>query len=388
MKCLSRFYCSWLRPGGFPSGGGAGNPMAESRRTPRPRYTPGQSPGLWVVLLATVCALGCHNLNHRNLALESVLPPNERIPNGEYKTTLPVYVVEPPDVLSIVAVKVIPKPPYRLEPLDIVQIRGLNLFPDHPLDGPFQVEAGGTISLGAPYGTIQVAGLTIDQATEVLLKQLKKDLLDPSVTITLAQTAGTQQISGDHLVAPDGTVNLGSYGQVYVAGRTLAQAKAAIEKHLEQYLESPQVTLDVLAYNSKVYYVILDGAGTGDRVIRLPITGGETVLDAMAQVGGLTQLSSQKLWIARPAPDQLGYQQRLPVNWNEITQQGIQATNYQLLPNDRLYVAASKATALDTAVGKLTAPLERLSGVILLGTGAIRNLNGSFSNNNNNNQGF
>ena len=50
--------------------------------------------------------------------------------------------------------------------------------------------------------------------------------------------------------------------------------------------------------------------------------------------------------------------------------------------------SASKATALDTAVGKLTAPLERLSGVILLGTGAIRNLNGSFSNNNNNNQGF
>jgi protein involved in polysaccharide export with SLBB domain len=319
--------------------------------------------------------------------LESVLPPNERIPNGEYKTTLPVYVVEPPDVLSITAIKVVPKPPYRLEALDIVQIKGQNLFPDHPLDGPFQIEAGGTISLGAPYGSIQVGGLTIDQATEVLLKLLKKDLLDPIVTITLAQTAGAQQISGDHLVAPDGTVNLGSYGQVYVAGRTLAQAKEAIEKHLEQYLEAPQVAVDVLAYNSKVYYIILDGAGTGDRVVRLPITGGETVLDAISQVGGLTQLSSQELWIARPVPDELGYQQRLPVNWMAITQQGIQATNYQLLPGDRLYVAASKATTLDTAVGKLVAPVERLSGVILLGTNAIRNLNGSFSRNFNN-QGF
>ncbi|MCE9555893.1 MAG: hypothetical protein K8T91_27825, partial [Planctomycetes bacterium] len=101
-----------------------------------------------------------------------------------------------------------------------------------------------------------------------------------------------------------------------------------------------------------------------------------------------TQLSSQQLWIARPVPDQLGYQQRLPVNWNEITQQGIQATNYQLLPGDRLYVAANKATAIDTAVGKLVAPVERLSGVILLGTNAIRNLNGSFSRDFNNNQGF
>jgi len=347
-----------------------------------------RSSGLLLGLVVAISGLGCQNLNHRNLALESVLPPNERIPNAEYKTTLPVYVVEPPDVLSIEAIKVVPKPPYRLEPLDIVQIKGLNLFPDHPLDGTYQVEASGVITLGAPYGSIKVVGLTVDQATAALLKMLKKDLLDPSVTITIAQTAGTQQISGEHLVAPDGTVNLGSYGQVYVAGRTLAQAKEAIEKHLEQYLESPQVALDVLAYNSKVYYVILDGAGTGDRVIRLPITGGETVLDAIAQVGGLTQLSSQQLWIARPAPDCLGYQQRLPVNWNAITQQGNQATNFQLLPNDRLYVAANKATAIDTAVGKLVAPVERLSGVILLGTNAIRNLNGSFSRNFNNNQGF
>jgi protein involved in polysaccharide export with SLBB domain len=232
-----------------------------------------------------------------------------------------------------------------------------------------------------------VSGLTIEQATQAILKRLKVDLIDPSVTVALVQTAGTQQIAGDHLVAPDGTVNLGSYGQVYVAGCTLAQAKAAIEKHLEQFLETPQVTVDVGSYNSKVYYVIFDGAGTGDRVIRLPITGGETVLDAMAQVGGTNQLSSHELWIARPAPDCLGYQQRLPVNWNEITQDGIQATNYQLLPNDRLYVAASKFTAFDTAVGKLVAPLERISGVILLGTNAIRNLNGSFSRDSGN-QGF
>jgi polysaccharide export outer membrane protein len=63
---------------------------------------------------------------------------------------------------------------------------------------------------------------------------------------------------------------------------------------------------------------------------------------------------------------------------------GIQSTNYQLLPGDRLFVEANKATKLDTAISKLAAPLERASGVILLGTGAIRNLNGSFSRNFNN----
>jgi protein involved in polysaccharide export with SLBB domain len=132
-----------------------------------------------------------------------------------------------------------------------------------------------------------------------------------------------------------------------------------------------------------VYYVVFDEAGSGDRVIRLPITGGETVLDAMSQVGGLSQASSTKMWIARPAPDHLAYQQRLPINWDEITRSGIQVTNYQLLPGDRLFIAGNQASAIDNALGKALAPLERISGTVLLGTSAIRNLNGSFKNNQN-----
>ena len=63
-------------------------------------------------------------------------------------------------------------------------------------------------------------------------------------------------ITGPHMVGPDGTVTLGSYGSVRVVGMTIAQTKSAIEKHLEQFLEEPEVSVDVIAYNSKVYYVV------------------------------------------------------------------------------------------------------------------------------------
>ena len=63
-----------------------------------------------------------------------------------------------------------------------------------------------------------------------------------------------------------------------------------IERHLSTYLEAPQVAVDVFAYNSKTYYVITQGAGQGDDVTEFPITGNETVLDAIAQLGGLSQL--------------------------------------------------------------------------------------------------
>ena len=63
---------------------------------------------------------------------------------------------------------------------------------------------------------------------------------------------------------------------------------------LTQYLEAPLVSVDVYAYNSKVYYVITQGAGFGDNIQRFPVTGNETVLDAISQVQGLSRLVEQE----------------------------------------------------------------------------------------------
>ena len=71
--------------------------------------------------------------------------------------------------------------------------------------------------------------------------------------MSLAQSRAMQQIRGEHLVRPDGTIGLGVYGQAYVAGLTLEQARAAVEAQLAKYLYRPEVSLDVAAYNSKIY---------------------------------------------------------------------------------------------------------------------------------------
>jgi polysaccharide export outer membrane protein len=329
---------------------------------------------------------GCVRIHDRNPYLEDHVGPTERSPNEQFMVSLPTYVIEPPDILLIDAVKVIPKSPYKLEPLDVLQIRVLNTLPDQPIDGPFRIEADGTVHLGAGYGSVKVVGLSVEGAKARIIAKLREGLSDPQISISLAATAGTQRISGEHLVTPDGTVNLGTYGSVYVTGLTLDEARAAIEDHLKDYLEGPKVTVSVFAYNSKAYYIITEGSGTGDQVVRQPITGRETVLDAISALGGLSSISNNQIWIARPAPDHVGFEQRLPVDWHGITTRGERATNYQILPGDRIVIGGSKLVALDSKIAKITAPIERLSGFILLGTSAIRNLNGSFRSNRNNNQ--
>ncbi len=191
----------------------------------------------------------------------------------------------------------------------------------------------------------------------------------------MGQSAGQQQISGEHLVGPDGTVNLGTYGRVYVSGMTVKQAKATIEKHLSTRLQDPKISVDVFSYNSKYYYIITEGAGQGDGVLRVPVTGNETVLDAIAQTNGTSRLSSKNMWIARPAPGGVGCDQILPVNWKEISKGASTATNYQVLPGDRVFIAEDKLLATSDRISRIIAPMERVIGFTLLGSQTVQTIN-------------
>ena len=132
-----------------------------------------------------------------------------------------------------------------------------------------------------------------------------------------------------------------TYGDVHVAGQTLSQVKATIEAHLAKFLVRPEVSVVVKASRSKFYYVIAVLAGNGEEMVLLPATGNETVLDAIAQVGGLSAVSSKAIWIAQPTPAGTA-DQILPVDWKGISQRGQTRTNYQLLPGDRGYITGTR----------------------------------------------
>lgn len=287
---------------------------------------------------------------------------------------MPDYIIEPPDILTINAISLIPRSPYQLSQLDVVSISTAGLFEEGTIAGEYTVQPNGTIQLGYEYGAIAAAGKTVEQLQADILNQLRKNYRNAQVWITLLQTSAQQQIAGEHLVAPDGKVNLGTYGRVRVVGMTIEEAQRAVQTHLSQYLDNPQIALDVFGFNSKVFYVVTQGAGLGDQVVIIPSKGNETVLDAIGQIQGLQSTSSTRMWIARPGYNDCGGDQILPVDWVAITQRGDIKTNYQILPGDRLYVSEDKLVALDTAIAKMVSPIERLFGVTLLGTQTAQRL--------------
>ncbi len=227
--------------------------------------------------------------------------------------------------------------------------------PPRPEVGAYYETAADEGSSGA-----EQASYTSPRPTKLTKEDLRQAGLAPyriEPPDVLTIDAGRKgEISGEHLVGPDGRVNLGTHGSVYVAGLTLTEARNVIEERLAKTLKKPQVVLDVFAYNSKVYYVIIQGYYPGDQIHRHPVTGNETVLDALAATDGVNNGSAKKIWISRPAPSGTGTSQVLPVDLQAITQQGNTATNYQLLPGDRVFVAPTPKAKLGT---ESTQPLSQ-----------------------------
>jgi len=185
------------------------------------------------------------------------------------------------------------------------------------------------------------------------------------ILVEVLEALPGRPISGERLVRPDGTLSLGFYGDVEVAGLTVKEAKEKIVLYMKKYLtddclglveidpetgktkvdaegkeiridpkDSDRVFLDVTAYNSRQYYIEGEVYAPG----RLPFTGGERVLDIIHFAGGLRSAADRnRIRLIRSFPKGSPVQV-LPIDYEEITMGTDASSNYQILPNDRLVV--------------------------------------------------
>jgi protein involved in polysaccharide export with SLBB domain len=143
------------------------------------------------------------------------------------------------------------------------------------------------------------------------------------------------RLPGDQPVLPDGTINLGRYGQVVVAGKTLDEIELLVRATVEaQTKDAGFIVVRVVSRPSKVFYVLGEVNAPG----AYPLTGRETVLDGIIMAGGLNDRASRRnIILTRPTPPE-SCRVVLPVRLRDIVQLGDTATNYQLAPGDRIFV--------------------------------------------------
>jgi polysaccharide export outer membrane protein len=141
-------------------------------------------------------------------------------------------------------------------------------------------------------------------------------------------------------VGPDGKIYFSLLPGMDVWGMNLPEAKAAIERELSRYQNSPRIMLTLRAVGSKQVWVL----GRLNRPGVYPITGPTTLLEAIAQAGGTSRSESQ---ISTAEISDLRHSfvvrkgEFVPVNFDRLLRHGDMTQNIYLQSGDFVYVPFS-----------------------------------------------
>ncbi|MCI0333309.1 MAG: polysaccharide biosynthesis/export family protein, partial [Planctomycetes bacterium] len=124
-----------------------------------------------------------------------------------------------------------------INPGDIIQIEVRIPSSDQATALNYTVESMGTVAMGATYGRVKVAGLTILQAEEAIKKQVSKHEKDPHVQVTFVGSASPMMIRSYPGSSNDARIQQAAVRQFEELQRTLNSLKvenARLKKQLEQ----------------------------------------------------------------------------------------------------------------------------------------------------------
>ncbi len=180
-----------------------------------------------------------------------------------------------------------------------------------------------------------------------------------------AQFDSSVRLPGDQPVQPDGSIELGKYGRLHVAGMTLPEIREAVQEVVtareqrdrrrqtaaagkrsrdsetndssaaeREQLESHEVVVRLVDWKSKVYYVMGEVNSPG----AYPISGSENVLDALLAAGDVTSRSDRHHIILSRPTGPCDKRIVLPICYDNLVQLGDTSSNYQIMPGDRIFV--------------------------------------------------
>ena len=205
---------------------------------------------------------------------------------------------------------------------------------------------------GAPPGTSR-------EATEALLAPLvasaehpvgPEDLLEISV-FEIPELNRTVRVS------EKGTISLPLLGEMSVNGLTAMQLESRLRDELSRrYLQDPQVSVFIRDYGSKKVAVI----GAVGKPGVYAMLGARTLLQVLAEAGGLVKEAGGVLYVIRAMPE--GDSRRLPVNVNDLLTNRDPGLNLPVQPGDIISVPLDRPTYVyvDGAV-KTPGRLEELA---------------------------
>ena len=136
------------------------------------------------------------------------------------------------------------------------------------------------------------------------------------------------EVSGDVIVRPDGKITLPLIGEVQAGGKTPVDLAATVTEKLTEFLNRPEVMVQVVRIRSKKYYI----TGQVNRTGAFPLVVPTTVLEALSGAGGFQQWAKRKKIVV------LRGDKRFKFNYAEVIQGKNMDQNIYLENGDHILV--------------------------------------------------
>jgi polysaccharide biosynthesis/export protein len=128
-------------------------------------------------------------------------------------------------------------------------------------------------------------------------------------------------------VRPDGKITMPLIGDMQAEGLTPERFSAQLKQALSTYINNPDVTITIMAVNSKRYTIAGQVMRPGPVALVLPTR----VFDALSSVGFKDFANTKKIKIIRGS-------KRIPFNYNDVLKGKRLDQNIFLEPGDTIYV--------------------------------------------------
>jgi polysaccharide export outer membrane protein len=148
--------------------------------------------------------------------------------------------------------------------------------------------------------------------------------------VLFVEVWGSQPLSRQALVRPDGRISVGLVGELMAAGLTPAALGRQIEEKLKEgkFLLTPRVAVSVLQINSKKFYINGEVLKPGEYNLVVPMR----VMEALVNAGGFRDFANQKnIQIHRGT-------KRFKFNYKEVAEGKKLDQNIWLEPGDIIIV--------------------------------------------------
>ncbi|HOU36468.1 MAG TPA: polysaccharide biosynthesis/export family protein [Candidatus Omnitrophota bacterium] len=160
------------------------------------------------------------------------------------------------------------------------------------------------------------------------------------------------EFTGDFPVNQEGKIQFRYVGDVDVNGLTKKEVEDKVRKLISRYVANPEVTVTIVEFRSKYYFVIGEVAHPGKIYMRSETT---TVRDAVV-AAGLPTIAAAMRKCVLITPDKIKPKKR-SVNIYAILYGGNLKKNLEMRSGDTLYVPSTVMAKVFRTVAPITAPV-------------------------------